>query len=436
MSELRPPVCAEPAARRRRVDRARPGALHRRLPRGARGVGHRPRRSTRRCCARSSSRRRRTSSCTRRAFLPSWLYAPRLGMRWLFRARMIPAWISPDSRPTSCREPAALAVLLDRLRRARTARSRASALDGARRVLLHGHGELAASPPRPPPRCSEPPASTRTSSGASAALPLAAGAPTRSSIGDLRLGRHAGDRRGARAPPRHEPDDRRHERPRARARRRTPTSSCRCWPARRRAASRAGRTRRRWPCCTCWRACRLGRAAARGRAPRRRSPTAGGAWLDELLALVGDGPGVRRSRRPSGCRRPSSRRSCSARRRASRADGCETGDWLHVDVYLTRPPGYRALLFPGSRYDGEVMTWARERASSIVAVGRTTEGAALHVPVPDDPLVAVLVETMVAELAACELWRAVSTRRRGPRARGAATGGAARRTRSGGPALT
>ena len=27
-----------------------------------------------------------------------------------------------------------------------------------------------------------------------------------------------------------------------------------------------------------------------------------------------------------------------------RAAGCETGDWLHVDVYLSRHPGYRALL--------------------------------------------------------------------------------------------
>ncbi len=87
------------------------------------------------------------------------------------------------------------------------------------------------------------------------------------------------------------------------------------------------------------------------------------------------------------------------------ADGCETGDWLHVDLYLTKHPGYRALLFTGSRYDPEVLTWARERACAIVAVGRTIEGAALHIAVPDDPLVAVLVETMVAELAASELWR-------------------------------
>jgi fructoselysine-6-P-deglycase FrlB-like protein len=129
-----------------------------------------------------------------------------------------------------------------------------------------------------------------------------------------------------------------------------------------------------------------------------------GAWLDELLALIGEGPvyAIAPYERLS-----SALQSALMFREAPRiaADGCETGDWLHVDLYLTKFPPYRALLFTGSRYDGEVMTWARERASSIVAVGRTAEGAVLHVPVPDDPLVAVLVETMVAELAASELWR-------------------------------
>jgi glutamine---fructose-6-phosphate transaminase (isomerizing) len=128
------------------------------------------------------------------------------------------------------------------------------------------------------------------------------------------------------------------------------------------------------------------------------------AWLDELLALIGEGPvyAIAPYERLS-----SALQSALMFREAPRiaADGCETGDWLHVDLYLTKFPPYRALLFTGSRYDGEVMRWARERASSIVTVGRTAEGAVLHVPVPDDPLVAVLVETMVAELAASELWR-------------------------------
>jgi glucosamine--fructose-6-phosphate aminotransferase (isomerizing) len=89
------------------------------------------------------------------------------------------------------------------------------------------------------------------------------------------------------------------------------------------------------------------------------------------------------------------------------ADANETGDWLHVDVYLSRHPGYRALLFPGSRFDAGVMAWARERASTIVAVGAPVDGAAMHIPFPhaSDPLVASLVETTVAEVVAAEMWR-------------------------------
>ena len=53
------------------------------------------------------------------------------------------------------------------------------------------------------------------------------------------------------------------------------------------------------------------------------------------------------------------------------------------------------------------MEWARERASTIVAIGRPVDGAALHVGFPhsEDALVASLVETSVAELAAAEWWR-------------------------------
>lgn len=88
------------------------------------------------------------------------------------------------------------------------------------------------------------------------------------------------------------------------------------------------------------------------------------------------------------------------------ADACETGDWLHVDVYLSKHPGYRALLFPGSRFDAGVMEWARERASTIVAVGEPVPGAAQTIPYPlaEDPVIASLVETSVAELAAAEWW--------------------------------
>jgi glutamine---fructose-6-phosphate transaminase (isomerizing) len=88
------------------------------------------------------------------------------------------------------------------------------------------------------------------------------------------------------------------------------------------------------------------------------------------------------------------------------ADSAETGDWLHVDVYLSKYPGYRALLFGGSRFDGGVMDWARERGSSIVAIGEAVDGAALLVPLEraDHRLVGSLVETSAVELLAAEWW--------------------------------
>lgn len=90
------------------------------------------------------------------------------------------------------------------------------------------------------------------------------------------------------------------------------------------------------------------------------------------------------------------------------ADGCETGDWTHVDVYLSKHPGYTALLFPGSAFDEGVMEWARPRGSRILAVGRPgPRGATPVAPFAgaDDPLVASLVEVGVVELLAATWWR-------------------------------
>jgi hypothetical protein len=89
------------------------------------------------------------------------------------------------------------------------------------------------------------------------------------------------------------------------------------------------------------------------------------------------------------------------------ADATETGDWSHVDVYLSKHPNYTALLFPGSPYDAEALEWLRPRGATYVAVGAPVDGAALHVPFPHagDPLVAALVDVTVAELAAATWWR-------------------------------
>jgi fructoselysine-6-P-deglycase FrlB-like protein len=57
------------------------------------------------------------------------------------------------------------------------------------------------------------------------------------------------------------------------------------------------------------------------------------------------------------------------------AVGCETGDWSHVDVYLTKTLEYRALLFAGSRWDGNAIEWLSKRGSTFVAVGADVPGA-------------------------------------------------------------
>jgi fructoselysine-6-P-deglycase FrlB-like protein len=77
------------------------------------------------------------------------------------------------------------------------------------------------------------------------------------------------------------------------------------------------------------------------------------------------------------------------------AYACETGDWSHVDVYLTKRPGYRALVLPGSAYEAEVREWQAERGFTVVTAD-----------VAGDADVRPLVETLVAELLAAELWAA------------------------------
>ncbi|BCY10538.1 SIS domain-containing protein [Actinoplanes sp. L3-i22] len=89
-----------------------------------------------------------------------------------------------------------------------------------------------------------------------------------------------------------------------------------------------------------------------------------------------------------------------------RADATETGDWAHVDVYLTKTLDYRALLFPGSRYDEQAMEWIRQRGSRLLAVGAPVAGAAavIRYPHDDDPDVRLLTETLIAELVAATWW--------------------------------
>jgi fructoselysine-6-P-deglycase FrlB-like protein len=139
-------------------------------------------------------------------------------------------------------------------------------------------------------------------------------------------------------------------------------------------------------------------------------------WLDELLArLEGHGPAAAPPPPPSvytiapASRISSALQSALMFREGPRipADSAETGDWSHVDVYLTKYPNYTALIFPGSPYDAEALDWIAQRDATIISVGRpTTPNAAQHIPYDNagDPLVATLVDVTVAELTAATWW--------------------------------
>jgi glucosamine--fructose-6-phosphate aminotransferase (isomerizing) len=89
------------------------------------------------------------------------------------------------------------------------------------------------------------------------------------------------------------------------------------------------------------------------------------------------------------------------------AVACETGDWAHVDVYLTKSLDYRAILFAGSRWDGQALTWLTKRRATFVAVGADLPGArhVIRYPGDDDPDVARHAEVLVPELLAATWWR-------------------------------
>ena len=90
------------------------------------------------------------------------------------------------------------------------------------------------------------------------------------------------------------------------------------------------------------------------------------------------------------------------------AVGCETGDWSHVEVYLTKTTDYRLLLLGGSRWEDSIFEWTSLRRSTVVAVGTNHESAAWTLRYTGDTSddVRLLAETTVAELVAARLWRA------------------------------
>jgi len=88
------------------------------------------------------------------------------------------------------------------------------------------------------------------------------------------------------------------------------------------------------------------------------------------------------------------------------AVGCETGDWSHVDVYLTKTTDYRLLVFAGSEWEAQLAEWTTARGSTVVAVGGTVPGAHHEIRYAGDTLddVKLLTEVLVPELVAAAAW--------------------------------
>lgn len=93
------------------------------------------------------------------------------------------------------------------------------------------------------------------------------------------------------------------------------------------------------------------------------------------------------------------------------AVGCETGDWSHVDVYLTKTIDYRLVLFAGSRWEPQLVTWVVDRGSRLISVGQDMPQATLVIRYADDDddEVRLLAEVGVAELLAESLWRSAGS---------------------------
>ncbi|GAA0928195.1 SIS domain-containing protein [Nonomuraea longicatena] len=131
-------------------------------------------------------------------------------------------------------------------------------------------------------------------------------------------------------------------------------------------------------------------------------------WLPTALELL-DGPHGVYTIAPAE-RLSSAQQSALMFREGPRrpADASESGDWSHVDVYLTKTLDYRALLFPGSAYDAQAMDWVRQRGSTVLTVGPAVDGARASIRYrhDTDPDVALLTETLVAELVAATWWSA------------------------------
>jgi glucosamine--fructose-6-phosphate aminotransferase (isomerizing) len=132
------------------------------------------------------------------------------------------------------------------------------------------------------------------------------------------------------------------------------------------------------------------------------------AWLEAFIDAA-TGPGLTAFVAPNR-RLSSAMQSALMMREGPRrlAVGCETGDWSHVDVYLTKTVDYRLVLFAGSRWEPELLAWVKDRGSTLVSIGGAVPEATVTVRFRHDDQddVRLLAEVLVAELSAATMWKA------------------------------
>ena len=137
-------------------------------------------------------------------------------------------------------------------------------------------------------------------------------------------------------------------------------------------------------------------------APAELCWTTRGDWLAAVTSAL-DGPAgswvVAPARRLSNAQQGALMISEGPRRPAAH---CETGDWSHVDVYLTKSLDYRMLLFAGSAYEAELLKWTSERSARWWPSAMTSRDARETVRYRGDDQddVRLLTEVLVPELVA------------------------------------
>ncbi len=93
------------------------------------------------------------------------------------------------------------------------------------------------------------------------------------------------------------------------------------------------------------------------------------------------------------------------------AIACETGDWSHIDVYLTKTTDYRMLVLPGSAWEVQLLDWCSQRGLTLAVAGGELPATAMTLRYLNDSHddVRLLTEAIIMESIAAAKWLSQST---------------------------